>query len=86
MKSTTMAQPTNFWNEFIEFAKDFSVPTGLFVLIWKTIDKVGAHFAQRRKDAIKELIKDEVNPQIERLTKSIENLNEAIHDLRIERK
>lgn len=92
-----MAAPTppNFNDELLGFLKTNSIAGGLFLLLWKGISTIGAHFSEKRRTELKELVDkaiekycdDEIAPEIKRLEiilveqeKEIKNLRELLYN------
>jgi hypothetical protein len=67
--------PTNQWLQFIE---DLLPYLTVFGLMWKAFDLVFKYFSDKQREAVKELIRTEVKPDIERLNGNFESLEKAI--------
>lgn len=70
--------PTNQWLQFIE---DLLPYLTVFGLMWKAFDLVFKYFSDKQKEAVKDLIRTEVKPDIERLNDNFERLEKAIWGL-----
>jgi len=81
---TVMTEETDRW---IDLAKIFGICAGPFFLIQTWIKNYFKDKAQERDAALQVLINqtidNRVTPDIQRLTQSIDKLNEAITDLKI---
>lgn len=81
---TVMTEETNSW---VDLAKIIAICAAPFFLIQKWIQEYFKDKAQQRDAAlqviVKQTIDSQVKPDIQRLTDSIEKLNEAITDLKI---
>lgn len=70
---------TTAWMQFIEDVLPFMT---IFGLCWKAIDMIAKHFAEKRRQEFKDLIKEEVSPQIDKLTTAIDELKASIYSIR----
>lgn len=79
--STKMANvpiPTNQWLQLFE---DLLPYLTVFGLCWKAFDLVFKYFSDKQKEVVKDLIRTEVKPDIERLNENFERLEKAIWGL-----
>lgn len=65
-----------------QFLKDSWPMIGGIIAVWKTIDEVAKSYSRKQESKLKELIKLEVNPMIDKLTDSIDRLREDIGRMR----
>lgn len=78
-----MPEPTNsILSEAWGFIKDNTLQAGIFALIWKSIDKVFKYYSDARDAELRKIVREEVTPDITDLTKSINELREAIWHLK----
>jgi hypothetical protein len=70
--------PTNQWLQLFE---DLLPYLTVFGLCWKAFDLVFKYFSDKQREAVKELIRTEVKPDIERLNENFERLEKAIWGL-----
>lgn len=77
-KMATVPIPTNQWLQLIE---DLLPYVTIFGLLWKAFDLVFKYFSDRQKEEVRELIRTEVKPDIERLNDNFERLEKAIWGL-----
>lgn len=75
---TNLPIPTNQWLQFIE---DLLPYLTIFGLMWKAFDLVFKYFSDKQREAVKELIRTDVKPDIERLNDNFERLEKAIWGL-----
>lgn len=75
-------EQTNF-QLILQFIKDCLPIVGGIIAAWKTIDEIAKWYSRKQEMQLRELIKAEVNPQIERLSESIDKLREEIGRLKI---
>lgn len=66
----------------LQFIKDSLPMIGGIIAIWKTIDELAKYYSKKQETKLRELIKAEVTPQIDALTKAINELRETIGTLR----
>lgn len=82
----TMAQPQSWWEQIFVWAKDNTIIFGAFALAWKAIDKVFKYYSESRLNELRAIVKEELanhtNPQIEKLSTSIDELRESIWALK----
>ena len=76
MANTTI--PTNQWLQLIEDMLPYLTVFGLF---WKAFDLIFKYFSDRQKEEVRQLIRMEVKPDIERLNENFERLEKAIWGL-----
>lgn len=74
--------PSSFLSELWDFVKNNTVQAGVFTLIWKGIDKVFKYFSEARDAELRKIVKEEVKPDITNLTTAIDELREAIWELK----
>jgi len=74
-KMANLPIPTNQWLQLFE---DLLPYCTVFGLCWKAFDLVFKYFSDKQKEAVKELIRTEVKPDIERLNGNFESLEKAI--------
>lgn len=74
-KMANLPIPTNQWLQLFE---DLLPYLTVFGLCWKAFDLVFKYFSDKQKEAVKELIRTEVKPDIERLNGNFESLEKAI--------
>lgn len=67
--------PTNQWLQLVE---DLLPYLTIFGLLWKAFDLVFKYFSDKQREAVRELIRTEVKPDIERLNDNFESLEKAI--------
>lgn len=70
--------PTNQWLQLFE---DILPYLTIFGLLWRALDMVFKYFSDRQKEEVKELIRTEVKPDIDRLNENFERLERAIWGL-----
>ena len=75
-------QPFSFWTEIWVFVKDNTLQAGIFTLVWKGIDKTFKYFSESRDAELRRIVKEEVKPDITNLTTAIDELREAIWELK----
>lgn len=77
-----MAVPPNndtglkIWLEFIETLLPFAT---VFGGLWKGIHELFKYLSEKRKMELKEMIKEEVAPQIDKLSDAIDKLSDRIN-------
>lgn len=80
--STPPSNDTNslqVWLSFLETLFPFAT---VFGFLWKGVHELFKYLSEKRKAELKEMIKDEVAPQIEMLTKSIDKLSDSVNELK----
>lgn len=77
-KMANVPIPSNEWLQFVESLLPYLTTFGL---MWKAFDLVFKYFSDKQKEAVKELIRTEVKPDIERLNDNFERLEKAIWGL-----
>lgn len=82
-----MQEPhVSWWEPIFNWIRDNTVLFACFALAWKGIDRAFKFYsnaqAERLREMVKEEIKSHVNPVIERLSTSIDKLQESIWELR----
>lgn len=82
-----MQQPAApWWQPILEWIASNTVLFGVFALLWKAIDKGVEIWKEARDERINQLIekqlKNVVTPEIKKLSESIDDLKEAIWDLK----
>lgn len=75
-------QPTSF-AIFLNFIKDSWPMIGGIVGMWKVIDEAAKYFSKKQEAKLRELIKEEVNPQVSNLISAINELREEIGRLKV---
>lgn len=78
IKMATTPIPTNEWLQLVEDLLPFLT---IFGLMWKAFDLVFKYFSEKQKDQVRELIRSEVKPDIDRLNDNFERLEKAIWGL-----
>jgi flagellar hook-associated protein FlgK len=68
--------------QILQFIKDCLPMIGGIIAVWKTIDEVAKWWSKKQEVRLKELIKTEVNPQMNSLTDAINDLREEIGKLK----
>ena len=68
-------------NQWLQFVEDLLPYLTTFGLMWKAFDLVFKYFSDKQREAVKELIRTEVKPDIERLNDNFERLEKAIWGL-----
>lgn len=68
-------------NQWFQLAEDLLPYLTIFGLLWKAFDLVFKYFSDKQKEAVKEIIRTEVRPDIERLNENFERLEKAIWGL-----
>lgn len=75
-----------WWAPVWDWIKDNMIVFGSFALAWKGISQAFKYLSEGRNAEIRAIIKDEINarvdPQIGKLSNSIDDLKEAIWDLK----
>lgn len=82
--------PPDIQDQLFGFLKTNTVAGGLFLLLWKGISTIGAHFSEKRKTELKELVDSaiedycnkEIIPEFGRLTAIIAEQEKQIIHLR----
>ncbi len=86
LKTNTMAQPQQWWEPIFKWIADNTILLTSFALAWKSIDKVFKYYSEGRDERIEALIDKKlmgkVTPEIQKLSVSIDELKEAIWDLK----
>lgn len=77
----TLATPTLPTNEWLQLVEDLLPFLTIFGLMWKAFDLVFKYFSEKQKDQVRELIRSEVKPDIDRLNDNFERLEKAIWGL-----
>lgn len=76
----------SWWAPLARWAMDNTIVFAAFGLSWKGLSLAFKHLSEGRNAEIRAIIKDEINarvdPQIGKLTNSIDDLKEAIWDLK----
>lgn len=62
----------------LQFLKDSWPMIGGIIAIYKTIDEVAKAYSRKQENKLKELIKAEVTPMIDRVMDSIDRLREDV--------
>lgn len=78
-----MVQPPQAPNQWFQFIEDLLPWATIFGLCFKAIDMVFKYYSQAQDARLKQLVKDEVSPQIESLTHAIDALREEIGKLKV---
>lgn len=65
-----------------QFIKDSLPMVGGIIAIWKVISEVAKAYSKKQDARLRDLIKSEVNPQIDGLTDAINDLRETIGALK----
>lgn len=73
--------PPNLPNQWLQLIEDLLPYLTIFGLMWKAFDLVFKYFSDKQREAVKELIRTEVKPDIERLNENFERLEKAIWGL-----
>lgn len=81
-KPKIMASTEPHVNQWLIFLGDLLPWATIFGLSFTAIDRVFKYFSQAQDARLKQMIKDEVTPQIESLTTAIDNLREEIGRLK----
>lgn len=68
-------------NQWFQLTEDLLPYLTIFGLLWKAFDLVFKYFSDKQKEAVKEIIRTEVRPDIERLNDNFERLEKAIWGL-----
>lgn len=82
MKMTGQSNDGTTLALFFQFVKDSLPMVGGIVAVWKTISEIAKAYSKKQDARLRELIKAEVNPQIDNLTHAINELRETIGTLR----
>lgn len=67
------------WLNFLTTLFPFAT---VFGFLWKGVHELFKYLSEKRKSELKEMIKEEVAPQIETLSKAIDKLSESVNDLK----
>jgi hypothetical protein len=70
------------WGEILDFIKDVTPWLTTGAILWKGIDKVFAYWSAARAEQLKEIVHEEMKPEINNLSKKIELLSDAIWALK----
>lgn len=82
MKIETMAAPESVWWEtMLTWVKDNTILFMIFALVWKGIDKVFKYFSESRDAELRRIVQAEIQP----LERKIDELGEAIFNLKVTR-
>lgn len=68
--------------QILQFLKDCLPMIGGIVTAWKVVDEIAKWWSKKQEVRLKELIKTEVNPQMDNLTHAINELREEIGKLK----
>lgn len=82
---TKMAEPNSMSNEvnvWLKFIQDFLPYATVFGLVWKAFDLVFKYFSEKRDAELRKIVKEEVTPDITKLTKAIDELREVIWEMK----
>lgn len=74
-------QPTTL-SDILKFITEFTPFAGVFALLWKCIDKVAKYYSDRADERLRQIVKDEVKPDMAKLSHAIDELREAIWELK----
>ena len=69
-------------NQWLQLIEDLLPWATVFALISKAIDKVFKYFSAAQDTRLRSIIKQEVTPDISKLTKAIDELRESIWELK----
>lgn len=67
------------WLGFLETLFPFAT---VFGFLWKGVHELFKYLSEKRKAELKEMIKDEVAPQMETLSKAIDKLSDRVDELK----
>lgn len=68
-------------NQWLQLIEDLLPYLTIFGLMWKAFDLVFKYFSDKQREQVKDLIRSEVKPDIERLNENFERLEKAIWGL-----
>lgn len=69
----------------LQFVKDALPMIGAIIAVYKVIAEIAKAYSKKQDVRLRELIKSEVNPQIDSLTHAINELRETIGELRVKK-
>lgn len=75
-------EATKTWSEILDFIKDITPWLTTGAILWKVIDKVFSYYSAEREAQLRLIVKDEIRPEIDNLSKKISELSEAIWALK----
>lgn len=79
-------EETSVFKEILDFLLDIAPWATIVVTFWKFIDWLAKYMEDTRKSRVKdivvEVIKEVTTPQMDKLSKSIDELKEAIWDMK----
>lgn len=85
LAKSTMTNPVgqvSTLTQVLQFIKDSLPMIGGIIAVWKTIDEIAKWYSKKQEAQLKALIDIQVTPQIESLTKAINELREEIGRLK----
>ena len=83
IRNNRMAQSQpDFWTQVLIWVKDNTLLFGIFALTWKGIDKVFRYFSDSRDAELRKIVHEEMNAPIANLTQKIEDLSNAIWNIK----
>lgn len=82
MKDTISMEQTRTWKEILDFVADITPYLSVTALLYKLIDKVSSYYSAQQDAKLREIVKDEMEPQISNLSDKIEDLSKAIWALK----
>lgn len=82
LKSKSSMDNTRTWSEILDFVKDITPYITTGALMWKLIDKIASYYSAQQDNRLRDIVQDEMKPEINNLSKKIEALSEAIWELK----
>lgn len=82
ISSKTMAVNPAQTTQWVQFIEDLLPWATIFGLLFKALDLVFKYFSQAQDMRLRNIIQQEVKPDITKLTKAIDELRESIWDLK----
>lgn len=73
---------TDLWKQVVGFLTANTIPGGLFLLMWKGIDSLAKHFAEKRKAELEDMVDEKLKEERKAYDIHIATLRGEIAELR----
>ena len=75
----------DFWVNIFDLGKTLAPWGTVGVVLWNAINKIFKYFSDSRDAELKEIVKREVQPKLDELSKKIDHLSDVIFELKNKR-